>query len=192
MIELKEGMLLYHGSYAEVSRIDLFMCSPGKDFGRGFYLTASRIQAHHFVPSSIRKYSLEWNRDSQLDFSKGMVSVFRLHLNSEIEKFIFPEANIEWLHFVAANRSFKIFPTLINEYKKYDVIAGKIANDKTARTINAYIDGLFGGEPGSEIADRMALELLLPNKLEDQYCFLTEKSVSALEFIGSEPYEPAL
>ncbi len=36
MLALHEGLVLYHGSYAEVREIDLTRCAPGKDFGRGF------------------------------------------------------------------------------------------------------------------------------------------------------------
>lgn len=32
-------MLLYHGSNTDIKAIDLEMCKPFKDFGRGFYLT---------------------------------------------------------------------------------------------------------------------------------------------------------
>lgn len=34
-MKLKDGMLLYHGSYVPVKNIDLNMCAQGKDFGRG-------------------------------------------------------------------------------------------------------------------------------------------------------------
>ena len=39
---LKDGMLLYHGSYTSVESISLDQCARGKDFGRGFYLTSPR------------------------------------------------------------------------------------------------------------------------------------------------------
>ena len=39
MIELQDGMLLYHGSYIGIPAIDLNRCFGGLDFGRGFYLT---------------------------------------------------------------------------------------------------------------------------------------------------------
>ena len=31
-------MILYHGSNTEISKIDLEMCKPYKDFGKAFYL----------------------------------------------------------------------------------------------------------------------------------------------------------
>ncbi len=45
MIELTDGMLLYHGSYTEVRDIDLSRCNEGLDFGKGFYVTSSYEQA---------------------------------------------------------------------------------------------------------------------------------------------------
>ena len=38
-------MILYHGSNTEIMEIDLSKCSPYKDFGSGFYLTAFKEQA---------------------------------------------------------------------------------------------------------------------------------------------------
>ncbi len=192
MLQLEDGMLLYHGSYQEVSQIDLERCVIGKDFGRGFYLTSSREQAHRFVSAAIKKHRLERGLVGKVDFSAGRVSVFRYHATSDASTFVFPSANVDWLHFVAANRSFRMFRELIDKYECYDIVAGKIANDKTSRTISAYLDGLYGGEPGSEIADRLALELLLPNRLEDQYCFRTPRAVSSLEFLRSEVYDPTI
>ena len=38
-------MILYHGSNMDIESIDLSRSSVGKDFGCGFYLTASKEQA---------------------------------------------------------------------------------------------------------------------------------------------------
>ncbi len=61
MLTLTNGMFLYHGSYTEVSSIDLSKCKQGKDFGCGFYLTSSYKQARSFVPLSINKQINEGN-----------------------------------------------------------------------------------------------------------------------------------
>ncbi len=45
----------------------------------------------------------------------------------------------------------------------YDVIAGKIADDATNRTLVAYISGTFG-DMGSERADEFCIGQLLPEK----------------------------
>lgn len=186
MLNLYDGMLLYHGSYAQVSVIDLSMCKKGKDFGKGFYLTSSYEQARQFVKLSIKRESkagiVAEGQDS------GFVSVFKLDLTPAINSFWFAGATREWLHFVASNRRPGLFDSLSKDMAKYDIIGGKIANDRTAQTLQLYISGAYG-EPGSEIADNIAIMTLLPNRLEDQFCFRTATAVNALEFVrGDECY----
>ena len=67
----------------------------------------------------------------------------------------------------------------------YDVISGKIANDDTNATILAYMGNLYG-PMGSEQSDKMCISLLLPERLKDQFCFRSEKAVSALEYLKNE------
>ncbi len=55
MLELKDGLILYHGSYCEVKEPDLGKCAKRKDFGQGFYLTTSKDQAESFLKTSIVK-----------------------------------------------------------------------------------------------------------------------------------------
>ena len=38
-------MILYHGSNTDFDKIELSKCIPNKDFGRGFYLTPSKVDA---------------------------------------------------------------------------------------------------------------------------------------------------
>jgi hypothetical protein len=35
-------MKVYHGSYIRIDKIDLSMCKPNKDFGKGFYVVSGR------------------------------------------------------------------------------------------------------------------------------------------------------
>ena len=72
-----------------------------------------------------------------------------------------------------------------HKWDKYDIIAGKIANDNTNLVITVYMDGLYG-EIGSERADTIAIQFLEPDNLKDQLCFRTEKAVRTLNFIKSE------
>lgn len=186
MQTLSDNLILYHGSYAPINLVDLSKCKDGKDFGRGFYLTSSFAQAKSFIPMSVKKQVLKRNLDPNTDF--GFVSVFKLHVTCELEFFKFDSTDSKWLHFIAANRKDDIFPEIKTKYKKYDIIAGKISNDQTAKTLQFYLNGAFG-EPGTKIADDFAIKSLLPNRLEDQYCFCTEKAIQALEAIGCERYE---
>lgn len=59
MQELVDGLILYHGSYCEVSSPQLSKCAKRKDFGKGFYLTSSREQAVSFLKTSIIKAEVE-------------------------------------------------------------------------------------------------------------------------------------
>lgn len=185
-LALTDGMLLYHGSYDIVQKIDLQKCRQGKDFGRGFYLTSSYEQAKNFVPLSVKK---QINMGTLTEETMGgVISVFELHLNADVNIFTFDSADAEWLHFVTANRRTDLLPDLKSKYENYDIIAGKIANDRTARTLQLYISGGYG-EPGSEEADRIAIETLLPNRLENQFCFCNQKAIQTLEFIRGDHYE---
>ena len=55
MLRLKDGLILYHGSYCEVKEPDLAKCAKRKDFGQGSYLTTSKEQAESFLKTSIAK-----------------------------------------------------------------------------------------------------------------------------------------
>ena len=185
MLDIKEGISLYHSSYIEVRKIDLSLCLPGKDFGKGFYLTSSLNQAKNFIKITVNRAISRNLISSKIDF--GYISTFKTKAIKDLKIKKFDSANKEWLHFIAGNRDSNLFPELFDEYKKYDIIIGKIANDRTAATLQLYIAGAFG-EPGSETADRLAIETLLPNRLENQFCFKTEKAISILEFIKSEKF----
>ena len=186
MLTLTNGMLLYHGSFIQVSEIDLSKCKQGKDFGRGFYVTSSYKQAQGFVPLSVNKQVNEGKLPSGT--ASGYISVFKLHLNPDIAIHLFNAADRNWLHFVASNRRRTLFPDVREQYAKFDIFGGKIADDQTARTLQLYTTRAYG-EPGSEDADSFAIKMLLPNRLEDQFCFCNEKAIQSLEFIRSDNYD---
>ena len=71
MLELKDGFVLYHGSYCEVKEPDLAKCAKKKDFGQGFYLTTSKEQAdialqHIERKKCLSKLNVKW---------RGMISL---------------------------------------------------------------------------------------------------------------------
>ena len=57
MLNLVDGMVLYHGSYCEITSPDLDKCAPYKDFGKGFYLTTSYQQVR-METSEVKKRML--------------------------------------------------------------------------------------------------------------------------------------
>ena len=188
MIELHDEMLLYHGSYIGIPEIDLDRCFSGLDFGRGFYLTSSYEQAYHYVQLSVRKAIRLGTVSEDFDPDDGQISVYKFHYDPNILAYCFQGASVEWLHFVAGNRKKDLFPQLIKKYSTIDIIGGKIADDQTARTLQRYISGADFGVPGTPEADREAVKKLLPNRLQDQFCFRTQDAIDHLEFIRSDRY----
>lgn len=187
MIRLPADGILYHGSYTEISDIDLFRCRSGLDFGKGFYVTSSYSQALSYVPASVRKAQRRGLIPESFPVQDGRLSIFTYTPDPNLFIHIFDDADEEWLHFTACNRNHELFPELRKKYRSVDIIGGKVADDNTALTLNSYVSGLYG-EPGTSRADRMAIELLEPEKLKDQFCFRTEESIRALQFIRSDRY----
>jgi hypothetical protein len=60
-----ELVIVYHGSTQEIIKIDLSKAMPGKDFGRGFYVTTIKEQAE------------KWASHRAKDGSSGIVSGFK-------------------------------------------------------------------------------------------------------------------
>lgn len=189
-MKLKDGMLLYHGSYACVEKIDLWQCVEGKDFGKGFYLTSDPNQARSFIRSSIIKAQ----NSGQISLSQnfGYVSSFRFSYPKEdISIQEFEDANKEWLWFISQNRRRKLagelLPLINNDFLNAEIVIGKIANDTTNPVITTYLNGLYG-DVKSEKAASFAIDQLLPNQLVDQFCFLTEKAIGCLSFQEARKY----
>lgn len=81
----------------------------------------------------------------------------------------FEAANKEWLKHISRNRTDK------SAEDSYDVIIGPVANDQAIRTVNNYLKGY--------LTEDIAIQLLLPQNLKDQYAFKTEAALAVLKFI---------
>ena len=187
MIHLTDGITLYHGSYTEVSEIDLSQSHPGLDFGCGFYLTSSFEQARTFVPSAVRKAKRRKLIPSDFRIENGVISVFIYHTVPNCFIHYFDEANADWLHYVACNRSDDLFRELRRKFETVDIIGGNVADDKTATTLNNYVVGTYG-VPGLLDTDRRTIDILEPENLQDQFCFKTLQAIGCLTFVKSVRY----
>ena len=183
MLELKNGLILYHGSYCEVRQPNLSKCAKRKDFGQGYYLTTSKKQAESFLKTSIIKALATGMINENQKF--GYVSIYELNLSYQLKTHIFENADVDWLHCIAAHRKKKLFLSVEHEMENYDVIVGKIADDATNATLTAYLAGAFG-TVGEKEADDFCIKQLLPNKLENQYCFKTKEAIECLKFVNGE------
>ena len=94
---------------------------------------------------------------------------------SDLSVLRFDTANADWLNYVTENRKG------VYTGEKYDIVIGPVANDNTMPVINDYMAGT--------IDEETALILLKPQKLSDQYAFLTWKGLSALRYMEGTYYE---
>lgn len=103
-----------------------------------------------------------------------LVSVYEVddEMAEKVRVLIFEAANKEWLRYIAANRTGKLLD------EKYDIVIGPVANDQTIRTVNNYLKGYF--------PEDVAIRLLLPQKLKDQYAFRTERALKLLKFVEAK------
>ena len=153
-------MLLYHGSNVKVCKPKIIKSKRLLDFGIGFYLTSDFDQAKKWAERTANR------RNEGLP----QVSVFQLDeskINS-LKLLVFESADIDWLNYVSKNWTDEYFSDT------FDIVIGPVANDQAFRTVNNYLKGYFSQE--------IALELLLPQKLKDQYAFKSKKALSHLKF----------
>ena len=156
-------MILYHGSNIAVETPRLIPSKRLVDFGSGFYLTSDFEQAK------------KWAKRTANNRGEGLpiVSVFEVD-EAELEELDilkFEEADEKWLRYVAANRTGV-------QVKRYDIVIGPVANDQAIRTVNNYLKGYF--------PEDVAIKLLLPQKLKDQYVIRTEKALAVLKYMEAK------
>lgn len=157
-------MILYHGSFVAVKTPKIITSEKGKDFGPAFYLTPIKDQAEKMAK----------RKQKQMFSSKAIVSKFEWNedvANLVYKKFV--KADLEWLDLVIKCRSNA-------SYKHgYDVVEGKIADDKVGETILFVMEGIMRKED--------ALERLKFQDINYQIAFCSEDSLKTLKFI--ENYE---
>lgn len=153
-------MVLYHGSNVEIREPRLIPSKRLLDFGAGFYLTSDFEQAKKWAVRTAK------NRRENVP----LVSVFDIEENKmkALNILLFENPDKDWLQFISANRTGKMIET------EYDIVIGPVANDQAIRTVNNYIKGYF--------SENIAIQLLLPQKLKDQYAFKTERALEILHF----------
>ncbi|MBQ2801110.1 MAG: DUF3990 domain-containing protein [Lachnospiraceae bacterium] len=151
-------MVLYHGSNVTVEKPKIIKSKRLLDFGTGFYVTSDLEQAGKWAVRTA-------NRREE---GKPLISVYTLERIEDLKILEFSQPNKEWLRYISMNRTDK------GANDTYDLVIGPVANDQTIRTINNYIKGYF--------AEDIAIQLLLPQNLKDQYAFKTEKALARLKF----------
>ena len=149
-------MIVYHGSSEVVRQPDTLHSYRALDFGKGFYVTTVREQAER------------WAR-RKADLFGGTPVVSRYRMRDDLSQFRvkrFPDDLMEWIEFVCDCRDGK--PT----YQQYDIIIGKVANDKVFRVVDMYHSGIWDKE--------RAMQEIRAYPNYDQIAFITQSAIDAL------------
>ena len=156
-------MILYHGSNVDIESIDLSRSSVGKDFGCGFYLTASKEQAERMGKRRARLYGGEMVVSS-FEFDEKAAREAGMNIK------VFESYSKEWADFILANRK-NDTRTQIHDF---DIVHGPIANDDVGYQIRRLLAGLI-------TIETFLNELKFKEGVTYQYFFATEQSVKFLK-----------
>lgn len=168
-------MILFHGSNTDIKSINLAMCRPYKDFGRGFYLTEIKDQALKMAKRVAKIYGgqpIVNIYEISDDFIENMTLNIRRFADTPSE---------EWARFVMNNRSrsFTNFSSLeCNLDNKYDIVIGPVADDDMAMLFRQYQNELITFE---NLMSGMTFR-----KTTNQYSFHTERAIALLRKVGAE------
>lgn len=147
-------MIVYHGSNMIVDHPDVRHSFRGLDFGRGFYVTTIREQAER------------WAKRKAL-FVEGSKPVLNEYeMSSDVSGLLvrnFGDDLDAWIDFVCQCRDGN------QKYRQYDIIIGKVANDKVFRVVDLYHSGIWDKE--------RALKEIRVYPGYDQIAFITQKAI---------------
>ncbi len=155
-------MIVYHGSIQTVDKPDVLHTERTLDFGAGFYVTTVEEQA------------IRWAKRKQdmLSSGKPTVNVYEYASTDGLIIKEFSEDLSRWIDFVCDCRDGG------EEYKNYDIIKGKVANDKVYRVVNMYHRGIWD--------KARAIEEMEVYETYDQIAFITQKSIDqVLQYVES-------
>ena len=167
-------MRLYHGSNIVIDSINLAMCRPYKDFGKGFYLTDLEEQAEKMAV-----------RVSKIYGGNPVVNIFEIQDDfKEIRDISMKDFGVEtteeWAKFVMNNRNRNFTDwkdTLCNRDNKYDIVIGPVADDNMALLFRQYENEVIDFET--------LLKGMIYKKTSLQYSFHTEKGIKLLRKVGN-------
>lgn len=166
-------MRLYHGSNIVIDSINLAMCRPYKDFGKGFYLTDIKEQAEKMAIRVSKIYG-----GSPIVNTFEIQDDFREIDDIKVKNFGL-ETTEEWAKFIMNNRN-RLFTNekdiLCNKDNKYDIVIGPVADDNMALLFRQYENEIIDFET--------LLKGMIYKKTSSQYSFHTEKSIKLLRKVG--------
>lgn len=151
-------MTVFHGSDTIVKNPDVLHSFRNLDFGKGFYVTSIEEQAERWA-----------KRKADFSKLKAVLNIYELKEDfSDLKVLDFKDDLDTWIDFVCSCRNGNL------EYTKYDLIIGKVANDKVFRVVDMYNSGIWEKE--------RAIKEIKAYKNYDQIAFITQKAIDNLLF----------
>ena len=150
-------MIVYHGSNVIVNHPDVEHSFRSLDFGKGFYVTTVKEQAERWA----RRKADICSTDKAIVTVYNMMEDFNELIYKSFEKDL-----TEWIDFVCRCRDEE------KDYLEYEVIKGKVANDKVFRVVDMYQSGIWDKE--------RALEEIKVYPDYDQIAFISQKAINHL------------
>lgn len=150
-------MIVYHGSYLVIKYPDTIHSYHALDFGQGFYVTTFKEQA------------IAWAKRKAIyrGTEVGILNCYEMkeEMSGLKVKIFEPDLN-EWLDFVCKCRDGQ------KVYQQYDIISGKVADDKVFRVVERYHSGDWDRE--------RALKEIRAYPNYDQMAFISQKAIDQL------------
>lgn len=158
-------MIVYHGSNQIVEHPDVSCSDRNLDFGRGFYVTTVKEQAEKWA-----RRKAGFSKDNK----RAILNIYEMKEDGDGLTFKdFGDDLDTWIDFVCSCRDGA------QEYRNFDVILGKVANDKVFRVVDMYQSGIWDKE--------RALREIRVYPGYDQIAFITQIAVDCLlKFYSSE------
>lgn len=147
-------MIVYHGSNMIVDYPDVRHSFRDLDFGRGFYVTTIREQAERWAKR--KALFAEGSKPvlNEYEMSCAMDGLLVRNFGDDLDA---------WIDFVCQCRDGN------QKYRQYDIIIGKVANDKVFRVVDLYHSGIWDKE--------RALKEIRVYPGYDQIAFITQKAI---------------
>ncbi len=157
-------MLLFHGSSYDFADFDLSFARPGRDFGKGIYLTSNYNQALKWATKRGAGFIYHCNFDENIFDNSNDLKIRAL-----------TEYNKEWLDMLC-------FCRINLQDTNDDLIYDRMADNtypELSKTLRLYSNGV------KSVVDTIN-KIKWRSVLNDQYCFKTYKALSLLEIIQKE------
>lgn len=164
--ESKGRTVLFHGAKAGLEgNVSLDHSEENNDFGRGFYMGDSLLQAASFVSN----------------YPKASVYIVRLDLSGK-PKLVEYDVDTDWMLTIAYFRnklkeyeSSKVLQEIVSRAKSADIVKAPIADNRMFQILDDFIDG--------NITDLQCKSALNATDLGKQYVILSQRGLERLEIL---------